>query len=56
MTTNDEYLSFNSFGYHNVTVEALVSIDGLEPYTSTISVIIVTLPSSSANENFVWRN
>ena len=56
MTTNDEYLSFNSFGYHNVTVEALVNIDGLDPYTSTISVVIRTLPSSAENDSFVWGN
>ena len=54
LTTNDEYLTFNTFGYHNVTVEALVNIDGLEPYTSTISVIIRTLPSSLAGDSFVW--
>lgn len=55
-TTNDEYISFSSFGYHNVTVEALVHIDGLEPYTSTISVVIRTLPSSMRDDNFVWGN
>lgn len=56
MTTNDEYLSFNSFGYHNVTVEAFVNIDGLDPYTSTISAVIRTLPSSAENDSFVWGN
>lgn len=56
LTTNDEYLTFNTFGYHNVTVEALVMIDGLEPYTSTISVVIRTLPTSLANDRFVWGN
>ena len=53
LTTNDEYLTFNTFGYHKVTVEALVTIDGLEPYTSTISVRIRTLPSSLAGDSFV---
>ena len=56
LTTNDEYLTFNTFGYHNVTVEALVTIDGLEPYTSTISVVIRTIPRSLANDCFVWGN
>ena len=56
LTTNDEYLTFNTFGYHNVTVEALVNIDGLEPYTSTISVVIRTIPRSLANDSFVWGN
>lgn len=54
LDTNDEYISFNSFGYHNVTVEALVTIDGLEPYTSTISVVIRTIPRSLSNDSFVW--
>ena len=56
LTTNDEYLTFNTFGYYNVTVEALVNIDGLDPYTSTISVIIRTLPSSMARETLSRGN
>ena len=48
--SNEEYLTFNTFGYHTVTVEALVSIDGYEPYISTITVVIKTIPSSMAEE------
>ena len=53
LDSNEEYISFNSFGYHNVTVEALVNIDGLEPYTSTISVVIRTIPTSLSNGGIV---
>ena len=52
LTTNDEYLTIRSFGYHNVTVEAMVEIDGLDPYISTITVLIWAIPSSSY-ESFV---
>ena len=34
----------------------LVNIDGLDPYTSTISVVIRTIPRSLANDSFVWGN
>ena len=54
LTSPDEYITFNTFGYHNVTVEALVLIDGLEPYTSTISVVIRTLPTSLVGDGFSW--
>ena len=49
LTTNDEYISFKTFGYHNITVEALVDIDNMIRYTSTISVVVRTLPTSLYN-------